>query len=187
VLLKAGADPNAPSISSKSTPLHIAAELNQGSVVTVLLHGKAQVACKDITGATALHRAAKGCSASEAASALKILLRNPWNRADPNARDLQHRAPLHWAARQAHADAARVLVEARADVYLEDKNGDSPLNFAFQRHYAEVALALVDGIALRGSPLVLSNASLRLAASAGTAESAVCSLRDIPMTAVCAR
>ena len=72
-------------------------------------------------GYTALHFAANGSDKMmERHSIVRLLLERE---ADVNALDNAHRTPLHLAAGTGVLDSAEVLVEARADLEIRDKNG----------------------------------------------------------------
>ncbi|XP_049944398.1 speckle-type POZ protein-like [Schistocerca serialis cubense] len=49
---------------------------------------------------------------------------------DPNARTLLGRTPLHWAARNGHAEVAAALLQAGADRGAADADGEIPLDIA---------------------------------------------------------
>ena len=60
---------------------------------------------------------------------------------DPSLANLMdgQTGPLHQAARQGHAQVARLLLEAGADPALRDGDGKTPEDLANERGHAEVA------------------------------------------------
>ena len=63
-----------------------------------------------------------------------------------SSQDVEHAsAPLQWAAAFGHADVARFLLDAGADVNAVDENGDAPLSSAVLNGHAPVVRLLLDG------------------------------------------
>ena len=50
--------------------------------------------------------------------------------------------PLHEAARMGHTDVIQVLLDAGADIYLQDKNNATALDVAIEKRYVEIAKIL---------------------------------------------
>lgn len=63
--------------------------------------------------------------------------------ADPNQRDRDGRPPLIHAALDNRLDAARILLEAGAQVDAQDGLGNSALHYAAQNYHAEMAALLI--------------------------------------------
>ena len=109
LLLRAGADPNAPD-DNGLTPLHWGAENSNPMVVTHLLEAGADVRARDNDGYTALHWAA---AQSGNGRVVKVLLDRG---ADPFAESNDGRTPLHSALRyRADPGVVSRMLEAGAD------------------------------------------------------------------------
>jgi hypothetical protein len=85
-----------------------------------------------------------------------------------DARDSSGCTPLHWAAREANLDAARVLLEAGADVNARNNEGKTPLHEVLASPYSTIPTwRMVAFLAGRGAdPLIPDadgNTPLRLA------------------------
>jgi ankyrin repeat protein len=63
--------------------------------------------------------------------------------ADVEARDRNHRTPLHQAALCGHTDAARELLNRNADLNAQDRQGRTPLYLATLRKHADVVRFLL--------------------------------------------
>jgi len=164
LLLKSGADGNAPN-QAGTTPLMLAAASGKADAVKILLDHGANVDAKDtINGQTALMFAA----AVNAAPAIKLLAERgaalnavskilpPRDTSDkrdginPNRRHqegpwLGGMSALHFAAREGHLDATRELAAAGADVNvvaLTDKM--PPMTTAIINGYFDLAKFLLD-------------------------------------------
>ncbi|KAF4222100.1 hypothetical protein CNMCM5878_006695 [Aspergillus fumigatiaffinis] len=94
------------------TPLHLAAQNGDRSVVQVLLnHTEVDLHARDQWESTALHEAAK----QGHLAVVKLLLAEP--SIDINARDRNNATPLWWATRGNHIHvAARLLAEPNVDI-----------------------------------------------------------------------
>ena len=69
-----------------------------------------------------------------------------------DSRNLNHQSPLHLAVERLNAQIVKLLVQKKANVNLEDSDGDTPLHCAI-RHYT---LARVNNwIPLRDQPKVI--------------------------------
>ena len=162
LLLRAGADPNAPDFEGR-TPLHffsgepqaVAELLEAGAdpnahdfegrtplhffsgepqAVAELLEAGADPSARDDDGRTPLH------SATDAACAVALL----GSGADPNARSGDGQTPLHIAARhQSDPALAIALLNSGADPHLLDSSSQTPLGLA--AHYNE-SYSVVDVI-----------------------------------------
>jgi ankyrin repeat protein len=122
LLLAHGAAVNVRGGWDKATPLQMAVEGEQESIVQLLLAAKADTNVKDDTGTTALHLAAtKGY-----ASIARLLL---GAKADVNIRDKWGHTALHYANNSdMHESIVGLLLKAGADVDAEDERGQTPLH-----------------------------------------------------------
>ncbi|CAJ1426540.1 unnamed protein product [Effrenium voratum] len=111
------------------TPLHVASELGHFDLLCLLLEGAADPACRDASGASPLHRAARR-GTSDQKSAVGALLDAG---ALCDSQDAQGRTALHEAAREGHASAVRRLLEGRADSNVPDGQNHTPLHLAAQQ------------------------------------------------------
>ncbi len=144
--LEAGADPDEPirsleTASSEwgSTALHLAAAAGSNEVVRLLLDHGAAINLANDRGATALHRAV------EHPATVAILLERG---ADPDARDLQGRTPMHWLAPGGAPESGRLLADAGAGVAATDHDGQTPLHLAA----LDANVPLMEFLLARGAP-----------------------------------
>ena len=75
--------------------------------------------------------------------------------------------PLHEAARMGHTDVIQVLLDAGADIYLQDKNNATALDIAIEKGYVEIAKTLKDADGLINKD---NKSSLKSAVSNGNTE-----------------
>jgi cytohesin len=135
LLLEHGGLANARSGGSHTpfTPWHAARQAGHGEIADLLQgHGGRDKAAQAIS----IHRAAEFGYLGR----LKVLLKE-----DPaliSSRDyLYRRTPLHFAADHGHKQAAELLLASGADLTVQDKNGDTPLDRAVAKgHPALIAL-----------------------------------------------
>ncbi|KAJ0400951.1 hypothetical protein ATCC90586_007612 [Pythium insidiosum] len=127
-LLDAGVDPNARGEYEQKPVLHAAAEIGHVAIVKMLIDAGADVhadAGGELRTETALHEAAlRGHD-----GVIRLLVGAG---ADANASKGHEFAemPLNWAARQCHRDAILALIEAGADVNLQNMYGHTALHDA---------------------------------------------------------
>ncbi|KAK7739115.1 hypothetical protein SLS62_011293 [Diatrype stigma] len=144
MLLKEGAKPNITLPGTGSTPLHLAVRRQDKVAVAMLLYKGAAVDARSTSGTTALQMTANQFRAGELgadhAEVLEHLLQHG---ANVNGRaGALGRTALHWAAIAGCAHAVARLLEAGADVKLQDLDGCDALALAV-RHAAK--LTAVDG------------------------------------------
>ena len=64
--------------------------------------------------------------------------------ANVNARGVNQKTPLHWAAFAGNTEVAALLIEKGADVNARDVNQKTPLDWAVSQGNTEVAALLVE-------------------------------------------
>ncbi|CAK7324876.1 unnamed protein product [Dovyalis caffra] len=152
-LIGAGADPNKADYDRRS-PLHIAASKGYEDITVLLIEQRVDVNLSDKFGNTPLLEAIKGghddvasllvkagasltiddaggflCT-TVAGRDLNLLKRVLANGINPNAKNFDHRTPLHIAASEGLLSIASLLLEAGASVFPKDRWGNSPLDEA---------------------------------------------------------
>ncbi|KAH0538358.1 hypothetical protein FGG08_005053 [Glutinoglossum americanum] len=127
LLIEAKADVNVKDNYDGRTPLSWAAQRGHEAVVKLLIEAKADVNAKDKNSGTR----PPSWSPFERRYAVFIL-------------DNAGRTPLSWAAQRGHEDVVKLLVKAKADVNVKDKNfGRTPLSWAaYEGHEAVVKLLI---------------------------------------------
>jgi ankyrin repeat protein/L-ascorbate metabolism protein UlaG (beta-lactamase superfamily) len=138
LLITKGAEINARD-SRGSTPLQCIHPGTQKEMVRFLVDNGADVNVTDENGISLIkHLIAEG----DAPIAL-LLIKNGLNttRKDPYF----GRTPLHWAAIKGREQAARALLEVKADVNARDSNGHTPLFLARRYGHAELARLIKTG------------------------------------------
>ena len=110
-----------PSRRSGETPLHLAAQLGHGAIVTLLLERGADVEAASGPGYTPLHMAAE----QGHVEVIKRLV----DEGGANVRAVTGRdaTPLHWAAYHGHAKAFLVLLGRGAELHARDADGETPM------------------------------------------------------------
>eukprot|EP00475_Leptophrys_vorax_P015354 TRINITY_DN21705_c0_g1_i2.p1 TRINITY_DN21705_c0_g1~~TRINITY_DN21705_c0_g1_i2.p1 ORF type:complete len:455 (-),score=81.61 TRINITY_DN21705_c0_g1_i2:4-1368(-) len=133
-LVNAGADLSVRD-ESGNTSLHWACWLNQHEIVALLCEKKADLAAQNSHGETPLHWACKVDAVSSIVNVVQLL----YCGADPNARDLHLRTPVHCAAQTANAEACSFLLIAGGDVDARDDLQRTPLIWAVSIHHVHMA------------------------------------------------
>lgn len=132
VLLTQGADSSISDLSGL-TPMHCAAS-KSSEWVELLVRAGADIDAKDYSMRTPLHLSSRSGVETGTRSLLQYY-------ANPGARDFNQATPLHYAAQSycRFSDSAviRLLVEAKADVNVEDNSGSTPLHWAAKIGNAE--------------------------------------------------
>lgn len=135
ILLEHGADTEVTDSRFNMTALMLAAANGRDQVVEQLIP-VSKVDARDGEMATALHFAARSCSASTVEALIK---------AGPSLIDAPNSyggSPLFWAANHDRPEAVRALIRAGADIYMVDVNGRPAISFCI--HNLNMIKAFVD-------------------------------------------
>lgn len=135
-LVATGADPNASDDSNHSSPLHLAARVDHGSVVANLVGGGGLVDQANKEGRTPLHVAAAYGHLEMVRSLLAA-------GAAVSPLDNRGETPLHGAAFSEHMDCLEQLVAQGADVSAVDGLGNTPLHVAAGMNRTEAVASLI--------------------------------------------
>lgn len=117
------------------TPMHIAAALNQTSIIGMLSARSARVDACTTGGFTPLHWAA----GRDAFAAARLLLQLG---ADVNATNSAGVTPLHWAAGKNATNTLVLLLRCGANWDISTDTGQLPLHWAIEKNAADSALLL---------------------------------------------
>ena len=153
ILIEAGGDPNERGGSSRRTPLHDAAAhcgaygdaycRDMDARLRVLVGVGADVALRDLSGASALHWAARENANPRT---LEALVRGGLA---VDARDVRGATPLHYAAAHQDAQIVDALLSAGANATARDSSRAVPLHWAARSGgtsvFGETVLALARG------------------------------------------
>lgn len=163
-LLDGGARPQAHTVGTGETPLHLAARFSRPTAARRLLEAGANPNQPDQAGRTALHTAV----AADAREVCQLLLAS--RRTAVNARTEDGTTPLMLAARLAVEDLVEELIAARADVGARDKRGKTALHWAAAVNNARAARSLLQAGADKDAQDSREQTPLFLAAREGAVE-----------------
>jgi ankyrin repeat protein len=142
-MLERGANPNVAEPQLQLTALMLAAEAGATGAVRVLLEHEADIHARSRTGAVPSRRmpcvGRTGCGSHGIGIVRGGLPEQGYQPPIPG--DM---TPLMFAAREGHVDAARLLLDAGADVHAVDKNGITPLLMAIGSNRIPAARLLVE-------------------------------------------
>lgn len=136
-LLDGGACPQAHTVGTGETPLHLAARFSRPTAARRLLEAGANPNQPDRAGRTPLHAAV----AADAREVCQLLLRSRQTAVDARTED--GTTPLMLAARLAVEDLVEELIAAQADVGARDKWGKTALHWAAAVNNARAARSLL--------------------------------------------
>lgn len=122
------------------TMLHFAAAMSDVDKVDYLLKNGANPKLKDSLGNTPLHLCMNKPLIYHPPKILRMLLEYG---ANVNARNNRGTTPLHRACLLGAMDFVEILLKHRAKVFVFDKNGQMPIQFAGKVSSAETRLAIV--------------------------------------------
>ncbi|MDP6631848.1 MAG: SUMF1/EgtB/PvdO family nonheme iron enzyme [Kiritimatiellia bacterium] len=132
------------------TPLHLAAALDQGEIISLLLSNGAWVDAPSAGGFTPLHWAA----AEDASSAIQRLIESG---ADMAAVTDNGITPLHWAASRNATNSVRMLIRAGLAVAAQTESGQTPLHWAVASEAEDSAVLLAFQAVSEGIDKAISN------------------------------
>ena len=142
VLLAAGADASARTLTCGHTPLHFAAARGHSGCISALIRSDSV----DLDAATPVSGGKGGetaahCAASRGATRCLRLLLNAGASSSPRLRN--GRTPLYLACEAGSVQSARVLIRGHADLNMTDDIGRTPLHIAAARRDASLTRLLV--------------------------------------------
>jgi ankyrin repeat protein len=137
-LLRAGADVNQADADGV-TPLAAALRLHQFTLAQRYLDGGADPLRADRNGTTPLHILASGGDAAGGLAAPLLTPRLLERGADPNALDAESASPLFLALLHHHPDVAEAIVRQGSTDLRRPTQGYTPLHWARQFGYADLA------------------------------------------------
>ena len=137
-LIVAGANVNKCSERLFYSPLTLAADIGNISILSALIQAKANLEHKSKFGDNSLIIASKnGCF-----EAVDALLKAG---ASPNSRDVhQNKSALIICAEKGQLRTAKIIIEARADIEAKSENGDNALTLASRKGHTTLVQLLVD-------------------------------------------
>ncbi|XP_017378244.1 neurogenic locus notch homolog protein 4 isoform X6 [Cebus imitator] len=163
-LLDGGACPQAHTVGTGETPLHLAARFSRPTAARRLLEAGANPNQPDRAGRTPLHAAV----AADAREVCQLLLRSRQTAVDARTED--GTTPLMLAARLAVEDLVEELIAAQADVGARDKWGKTALHWAAAVNNARAARSLLQAGADKDAQDSREQTPLFLAAREGAVE-----------------
>lgn len=163
-LLDRGACPQAHTVGTGETPLHLAARFSRPTAARRLLEAGANPNQPDRAGRTPLHTAV----AADAREVCQLLLASRQTTVDARTED--GTTPLMLAARLAVEDLVEELIAARADVGARDKRGKTALHWAAAVNNARAARSLLQAGADKDAQDSREQTPLFLAAREGAVE-----------------
>uniref|UniRef100_A0A8C6WCM6 Neurogenic locus notch homolog protein 4 n=1 Tax=Nannospalax galili TaxID=1026970 RepID=A0A8C6WCM6_NANGA len=163
-LLDGGACPQAHTVGTGETPLHLAARFSRPTAARRLLEAGANPNQPDRAGRTPLHTAV----AADAQEVCQLLLASRQTAVDARTED--GTTPLMLAARLAVEDLVEELIAARADVGARDKRGKTALHWAAAVNNARAARCLLQAGADKDAQDCREQTPLFLAAREGAME-----------------
>lgn len=122
---------------SLRTPLHIAIQNKNASLVQLLLRKGADIARQDNDGSTVLHLAVES---GQEDTVIDILKRG----VDPNKQDFSGRTALFRAIEAGDHAVSRLLLDAASDPNLKDIWGNTALHLAVEANAEALVLLLLD-------------------------------------------
>ena len=147
-LLDGGVDPAAPDAAGEP-PLLIAALAGQADMVELLLERGADINIRNERGLTALHAAAYGGNLQ----VVELLVAKGASVNDSG--NLFKMSPLHAAAEEGHADVVKALLDAKAAIEAQERNGYTPLTQAgWREHWDAADLLMKAGAVCQKADLV---------------------------------
>lgn len=129
-LIESGCDVNAQN-NDGDTPLHLAADNGMTALVHLLLSRRANPRTQNKYLVTPLHLARN--------ESISVALR--YDGANPNALDINHKLPIHWAAKRGLAQTILELIRAGSAVNTLDNQGNTPLHLSISQEATEMLLA----------------------------------------------
>ncbi len=126
-MLKNGANPNSYDLTSKLSPLHVASENNNVSIVKLLIKYGADVNiyANTLYLNTPLHIAAL----NDSSEVVTILLENGANINIYNDYTIG-KTPLHLAVMNNSINSIKILLDKGADTNIKDNEGNTPIDLA---------------------------------------------------------
>eukprot|EP00743_Colponemidia_sp_Colp-15_P007748 GILK01008390.1.p1 GENE.GILK01008390.1~~GILK01008390.1.p1 ORF type:complete len:271 (+),score=38.46 GILK01008390.1:67-879(+) len=160
LLLELGASANSRNKERGSSPLHWATTASHLGAVELLLDAKADVNIKNFNDETPLHWAAFW----NQSAIVKTLLQRPNVKVNIPSKEERH-TPLHNAVLQLNYQIADELIQAQADVNMQDIHGNTPLHIVLLNskrsecagQHSVRCSKLVDLLVSKGADITIKN------------------------------